>query len=58
MIFRTEIVLLLRDMRVYGSVIGESITANLDYMRLDNQSHDSLDAIEFRVTISHCLWIP
>ncbi len=28
--------------------IGESVTVNLDYVCLDNQSHYSLDVIEFQ----------
>ncbi len=38
-----------REMR--GSVlltIGESVTANLDHVSLNNQSHYSLDVIEFQ----------
>jgi len=42
-----EMVLLLGDMRVCGSTIGKSVTANLDHMCLDNQSHYSLDIIRF-----------
>jgi len=43
-----EMVLLLGDTRVSGFAIGQSVTANLDHMCLDDQSHYSLDLIEFR----------
>ncbi len=50
-----------REMR--GSVlltIGESVMANLDHVSLNNQSHYSLDVIEFPscATLNRCLRIP
>ncbi len=33
--------------RIHVSITGKSITVNLDRMCLDNQSHHSIDVIEF-----------
>jgi len=41
-------VLLLEEMRVQCSSTKEILTANLNQLCLDNQSHYSLDVIEFR----------
>lgn len=59
---RSEMVLLSGDIKFRGSAFGESITANLGHVCLDDQSHYSLDVVEFLselwIAVNSCLRIP